>query len=614
MNLEGSIAKFNNNDVAQRAINELNYAELKEYITPILKLTRKFREEIDTEKIARLPPIDVSTAAYIAVHLTSVQDEVKKNPLDVSTYLSKNVKKVSVGKGAVSFDLENKKVDIPCPLGAVGGATPGVVLANITSVASKCLNKKGVSKAVTFNPSNEYAPTPALSVVVGELNRIPNMTSNAIYEHAKAIDNVSDTHYNIVRKAMSIHFPQIIRDVDGKKEKSPILTLTDKRKLHVYKADRALRGLKGEFSAMAGVYHRYQMGMSHTGVKRMARNVWTGVPVSDMNIDHVVALHDAGVPCNSKILVVSSDSNEISLLRANFGAGVCGIGNSSNMISSVQAKRMTFDYIYYPKPVMFNSTGSFENAVQQCVTSVHKQMQIYSRGKIVCHLSPLMFYSNEISTAFGHPHAEGVKPEIIPFATVPLVEKNPEPKQFEPTSVTVFPPIAVPTTAYNMAKEMDYYYTHMNIPINFENLSSGSVRGQLSGWCNIADLKLPMCRTQLSYKGSLLYGGEIKPRPITDVLGICISGMRSIMRDIWTHHPQTDNIYVIQRISKGAAVDNLLHEDTWSAMYSPEIKEEMDAKEDFAVRNLMAKVDNSKELDKADSDYEEVVPSIFDEF
>ena len=293
------------------------------------------------------------------------------------------------------------------------------------------------------------------------------------------------------------------------------------------------------------------------------------------------------------------------------------------MVGKGVAKSYHFDYVYYPKPIGFNGTGDFGKAADTCLQSIKSKMEVYSSGKPIFHINPLMFYCKEIAEAFGlkPKPADKQKMAEAEYPPIPKEEQySRDPVQFKHTDTTHYP-IAKPRVLKSGKVDLANYYEE-NPSVVTKLLDLVCEEYTLLTWSQMNDFQIPAKISNLSYEGTVMYGGNIPDRKLANLIGESICYMRETFKAIWYMEARSKNTYVIRRVIKGAVVENLMWDDEWSALYEkvvaqsletsppptiaesapPNVKEKEKEQEGVVKQKLVPKKDYSELFSTEDDD------------
>ena len=378
---------------------------MKQIIRDFVPLYRSFPDTVDEEKVEYFSKMmNVANAIQIATYLQSVKVTKKQNPLDAMTYVNDNVVAMSLGTGNITLHTDKSSKKMECPGGVVDGITGPQAIAQLISVCSKMKMGKDAGER-TFAQTNKLAPTGPLITAAANLCQMRTLNVTELESQATAFSLIPDEQYkSVVDLINPLCATTVLDGVDV-----PILTLITEddegspyRGVATYPLLPTRYNLTGEYANVVKLVDRYTQGSTYPTMKRLGRKTWTGTPVDNFPCDHIVALHDAGVKPDSSILVVSSDTNLISLIRSNFGSKVFGVGNTGGaFVAQSECATARFDYVYYPKPIKFTSAASFEQSCRQFKEAFLKMTEIYATGTSIVHISPLAFYCKEFCEVFG---------------------------------------------------------------------------------------------------------------------------------------------------------------------------------------------------------------------
>jgi len=586
-------------------------AEMRELVTPYVRLFRKFDDGVDEKRVDAYKDMMNSTvAAHIALYLTDQVTTKKPIIEDLASLVSDEVTSITVGNNKVVLEGEGEKV-YPCNNGLMGKTYGEHVVTRILSTTSKLTVKKSKEIIKTFNysPKNPLAPSQALSLVLEGYGDMKDATPQTIKRQSndfRASNHELDDMYRTVQAAI----PKTWVMVGDKKVEVPLLEIgkrgPEEKEICPSGVMRPIQArtfkyktykLYGEFDVVRNAFGDYHMGQSYAGIKRVARNAWTGTPNDNFPCDHIVALHDAGVEANSRILIITAEPNLVQLVRANFGNNVMGLGQGQVcMMLESQARATKWDYVYYPKVLNFSSTNKFDQGCLDFQQAVVKKMHVYTDAVLICHINPLAFYCQEVCEAFGIKVPATGKEKTLPkdLVTEDLVEA---PVVFEPvksTDTSIYTPelLKLPDN-YDIAinargdddqkivvdgkevmteikipdREIALAQYYMGKTIPFLKLGSATKFTQLSG-VQFQQLLLPMKTTMISHRGTMLFCPKIAAVPGPQAIGMCIGHMRNVFRNIWYTTAISPHTYKVKRFRGGAAAGSLEWNDQYSSMFT----------------------------------------------
>jgi hypothetical protein len=577
---------------------ECNLSTIKKIIEKYIPIPRKFNDDVVDELVQKYKNVGTSDCVRLHQFLVTQRTPVKKNQFDAATFQGDSHVSITVGDGIVAFTDEHKKTVMQrCNNGVVGSVSSGDSFATIMSVGTKYVENTKVkaNKVLRYNINNEFAPSEALTVMATSFSSIKNVTPTQLVTAANDFSSLSGKEKDVIKEELNALIP-LTKSKDG--VQVPIIKFESNKIVHMA-SEYAPTAVEGDLSKVAPIYERYKMGLGSQAMKRIGKNVWTGTPIDSMKVDHVISLHEAGVKPGSSVLVVTADTNMISLLRSNFGPQVYGFGNGQNgTIDKLLASQYKFDYVYYPKPIGFNTSGAFSDNVKQSLQSIRKKMDIYSTGVPIFYINPLLFYCSEIAAIFGQEVKN--KSELIGNLKVypAPAEYKEEVKRFTPIEYSDFP-ITQPERIYeNKVVAAKHYHDNPSLVNKLLDLNKEVYECMM--WNQMSAHKYPCKIANMSWDGYVMYTPNLPKIPIGLAIGGVIGTMRHTFKSIWYMKPLSKNMYTINRIMKGAIVEGLEWSDDWSAMYSTDTQKTFELDNTEKVSNIIIEPNKKEELKKDD--------------
>jgi len=375
-----------------------NPAELKAIVKEqtMINVSGKFTDAIDKDRVKNCPALTSDLIARIILYLTNLKVTKKANQFEGTTLLTADVKTIVLSPKKMEFIGEETK-SYTAANSQLGRVTPASTCAMIASVAYKIDEKNDVdgTKRAAFHALNELAPSSALQLKMQPLGEAVSPQSMA------EVTKLLDTKFKDLPATYVPFFPQLTKTVDGVKKKYPIITFTD-GKVNVPIQKFIPKAIVGDYLQMAEQFNVYKTGLHNQGLKRVGKNAYLALPISEFQVEHVIALYDAGVSPGECVMVMSPDAHIVSLLRANFGLGVYGIGNGDGLIPQCEIPKYMFDWVYYPTPVDITLTGNPLDTFAEALGTLSKMLTTRVSGKVIMHINPLCFYSVNFRHIFGH--------------------------------------------------------------------------------------------------------------------------------------------------------------------------------------------------------------------
>jgi len=287
-------------------------------------------------------------------------------------------------------------------------------LASIVSAGSKLSNSEDAKRA-SYHVSNDVAPSQAACKYLSQLSTATSVSPAELMAATSNWQRIPQEKFVPIVKTVNSLVPQFkIED----KRQSPLLLLAEKNSIKYKKILPTIVEMKGNYSAISNVIDTFSMGLGNPAMKRIARNAWTGTPTSELKLDHIVALHDAGVKVGDAVVVNSSDADLIALLRATFGTRIHGVGSGLMRVTQHNLWRYKWDYVYYPEPMKMNPTGSADNNMEAVRTTVNKYFNLAVDAKLIMHVSPLLFYYKDFCKLLDIKYGENL--DDLPLTSVVL--------------------------------------------------------------------------------------------------------------------------------------------------------------------------------------------------
>jgi len=594
---------------------------------------------VDIEKISQFD-LTAFQIGRLLLYANTIKSQGAKNKFDALSHAQEGIKEVTIGKEKIVFHEDEDKT-INTYDGVVGGHSLGTLVAGAIGCTIRKI-KDGDAKAVTYHAKNDIVMGDAKASL---LSSVVTMTVNDVdtaAQVAKDIDSQGPQEQKGIITLLNTVVPTPILSKDGKRKPTALYKVRDLRKEgEVYKTypnstklvpppvsyhtrPFASSLVQGEFTQVAEECSKYYMGLSLPTLRRVGRNMWVGVPLRENSFEHVIALHDAGVPVGSRILVKTADMVMISLIRSNFGGKVWGIGSSTGMIPQASVGNYSFDYVYYPRPIVCGYTGSVDHQFSTAVDQL-KSMLLPIKGKIVMHISPIFMYCYEFATFFGHAVGANDTKPLQKMSNVMRKDYVPSEQAYGPidAAALINEPL-LPIFSAEYEEEFKLYGERMlhKVPCapveqredesaegyNIRVARYKELRSQLvkvskksterseyhSSWggiydsfpeentvydaltyCQIKGTKTNFHPTQLSYQGTMLFVEDREGMVIEEALGYSLIMMRHCHKSAWVLTPVTKNQYRLRRIVKAAMLDQLVYDDEFSAIYSADARQEL---------------------------------------
>jgi hypothetical protein len=569
-NLEQKLSVASKFDVVSKLSLSTIKAILEERHT---KVFRKFQDVVDEEAVKKYAhQISLLDISKLLTFLMAQENVKKRNIFDATTYLSENIVSFKVGGDEMTFvKQDDTEVTVKTTRGVMGGMSTESFIATADMVAVKVSATKK-NKVATFHNENTYAPSTAHTNYASETMTHDQFTHQTLLEHDMYIKNMKPHLKEGLLELYETYIPYtpIGKDENGKTKMAPIVKIENGQAKFSAPVAKTLK-VRAEYNLALKEMQKYRQGINLPALKRLGRNMWTGNPIDAAQIDHVIALHEAKVPVDSSIFVYTSDSNLVSLLRANFGKQVYGMGGSSvkGMLTIKKIKSSSFDYVYYPVPMKCGSASTFSGSVANAIESIAKKYPLDVIGYPIFHMDPLLLYCKEINDLMEHKYDEFDK--VMPIENIvedrvcvastflattekEFAEVQPRKRDDKATS-NVFTQIMALEGEFTMMYAQQLYNT-----------------------------KTKFIVSPLTYKGVVMHSVSASEL-FRSTLGSAIVYMREVFKSIWSMRAYSKNKYCINRFFKKALVGNIDYSDGWSAMYDPAVQYEAEAEEQKRIVN-----------------------------
>jgi len=460
------------------------------------------------------------------------------------------------------------------------------------AVSSMKIKKNEIKSSATTNNDPDQVPT-VLVDVFKETFTSEDMSIAAMqnfYDEVKKNPSKHMASIKLVATQISTHAPSLgVYVLDSKTNKYTIkkerlVQYTEKR---VRVAKLIARGCVVESPLM---YVRPQISkktsmISAKGAGKIARDVYTGVPVgANKNVAHLIALHDAGVKHGDSIYVNSNDPTLVATIRSNFGPKVWGKGVDYPMIGEAYMSWKEYDWVYYPKPITYNTAGTNLDSTMAAFRESVVAMKLPVIGKMIFYVSPLAFY-HPLGAALVKAYDEqdyklkdspndkgsassGPGPKIKGYNYVIKDYKHEVhyPKAISCTENR----LKMCLKRYNLTAvpegmpEEKFFYAHIDALETIDKFIDRIIKETRDPL--LGEIYMPMFVfkdkqfksrvTMSSFRGHTLCSPGVEPVAGKQLLGDLYTYVSMCVRNVWWNHVWSPNSYQIAKAYKIAAGDN----------------------------------------------------------
>jgi len=578
-----------NSEYVEEIKKKCTLAEVKEIIKKYIPLMKKFDDGINPDTVLfYASKVTIGDSIALGTYLQNATLKKKKSPLDIMTLISDKTTHIDIGVGKVGVVNGAQVVSKDCPGGSVSSISGAQTLANVMSVCVKLTTVGKENKVRTFATDNKFAPPVTLVNAMSRISELRGVTPSELDKQAHKISTLDDEEYDILTKVFNSNVPKTAHEG----ENVPIATILTVEEDGVKYRDVSSYPFKptrytvvGEYKSVAKQFATYVTGSKFPAVKRIGKNGWTGTPVDNLPCDHVVAFHDAGIPVDSRVLVVSADTNLLSMLRSNFGAKVYGVGGLGGpFILPSEVSAWKFDYVYYPKPITMSPTGSFADSCRAVKEKMLKIFATYSVGQVVCHISPLVFYCKEFCDAFGVRVENSTATVGFKIGADPTILA---PVKFLPSTTENYP-IIVDEADKGLIDSVDNATHYKAHPTVYHKIKTIKDFTALS-WGALDKSTFGGAVTQLSQYGTICFGSKTQIS-VSQAIGHTLAVMRDTFKGVWHLGYSSPHTYRIRLFVPGAVVESLEYDDVYSAMYKTTEREKFDKANEVAIAKVAGPV------------------------
>lgn len=612
------MASFNNIKASRFDTVKDQYTlnEFKQWFKEVSKMTlpKVFSDSLDTAKVARLhDELSSSDLASVYQYLLTTQVMKRSNPHDISTAIPSSVTSYKVGgtvathekasaliaekKSAPEFavamsvnkpviqytiakeddEKDEKKVEL-----IEKSVTHGVitekpdtigVIARLLGSSTKQLNEIEeekstiVSKDIPVSSQNPFSPQLFAKSVAHAVNA--SRAPHEEYKHQIAQQIFREKAVATVATQLLAAAPII-----GKKKLIYTEIQNGKQVMKCNTIAPPVFSTKSEFVAARALYDIYASG-THTYMVKERLNSYLGIPGSE-NYEHIVSLYDAGVVPGSVVLVLTTNSMLVEVLKATFGPNIYGL--NSGYVTLATMARYKYDYVYFPDYIPFQHMGSIESSTQSWFASITRMCsgRFELEGKWIIKTSPMALFSSSIYSFLMEKRY--IPPMEIEYVASNKIEKrNKAPSEYKVyTSYEGSWEMAKKEGASGnrprqvIAKEDEHQWVASDRTDASAYGKAFVMPSLVMGESHVKAV-VSMCSTI----GHMLYCDGLPAKSFYDVYGEVVGIMSHSMAYLWCGTPWTYNTYEISRIRKKADTLYSIYDDKYSAFCGSVLLEEI---------------------------------------
>jgi hypothetical protein len=398
-----------NSTSVETIIKDFTLSEIKKALAEKkIVLVRKFTDPCKKENVDRLVDLmknDSTLVITLSNYMRQQKSSAPMNILEVGTHIPVTATCYTLSPEKVSYEALSESGEIQhgvvhCCNGVVtqkeGSWDPVSVFAKITvactSTTGKDIKAKGPAKPDDYSIPPSWAV--AASSMLTEGGKPTDVAMKIFFSMRK--DATPDVRHQV----MSLFNSTIPMTKRGGSEKLvDLINCKRRRPTPDYISN------KFSFFGIRTILDNLKGCLSSKGQGKFARDSYLGIPLGDLGkiLQHKVTLDDAGAVPGMSILVDSTDILLINFLRCNYGSKIVGRGTGYPMLTDMEINSTNFDCVYVPKPINMTYGGK-DVAVGSMFTMLRKkmleQLDIKVKGKLICHLSPAVFFDKTYHDAF----------------------------------------------------------------------------------------------------------------------------------------------------------------------------------------------------------------------